>query len=339
MGNNDHADVHYWVDEHLALVAPPPDWHPDSVRGRALLQRRDARRWSAPARWKLAATVAVLVVVTAFVSPFSRALAQQLWQRFTVHRVDVVRSDVARDKGRGLDALRRALPTRVRDLDEAAERVGFVPRLPPAGTVSGTPDLSTAAPLSITTLVHVGEVERAVQSSDPDTTRPVPAEWEGTTLTMSLGPTVAAEWPDVTLVQGYLPSIAAAPPTDLTPLQPAILHGPLSAFYLSARLIYKAGRTSPGAPVAADGGMRDDRQVLSAASLLFGIRQDSHVGVREVQLQEGAATLVEDFGENGAVDRATLLWSATDRVYMLIGDATSRQRLVPIADAINAVRP
>src|SRR4249919_954048 len=81
-----------WVANRLATIEPR--WSPNLARGRELLDAKLAkprRYWT----WMAAAaTAAVCVAMLTF--PGTRALAQELWYRFVLNRVDVVRLDLSK---------------------------------------------------------------------------------------------------------------------------------------------------------------------------------------------------------------------------------------------------
>src|SRR5580658_4758926 len=82
-----------WVANRLATIEP--QWSPNLARGRELFDARLAgRRHSWPWMASAAATAAVCVAMLAF--PGTRALAQELWYRFVLNRVDAVRLDLSK---------------------------------------------------------------------------------------------------------------------------------------------------------------------------------------------------------------------------------------------------
>src|ERR1700687_4447862 len=81
-----------WVAKRLATIEP--QWSPNLTRGRVLLDARLAGRrhsWT----WKAAAGATAVVCVAVLALPGTRALAQELWHRFVLNRVDVVRLDIS----------------------------------------------------------------------------------------------------------------------------------------------------------------------------------------------------------------------------------------------------
>jgi len=115
-----HPETPQWTAARLAAVKPT--WEPDLVRARMLMRPR-----LAPERRRaLYAAVAVATaLIVAFVSPSGRAFAQDLWYRWFVTRVAVVRVDLSKiplDTSIRTDGLQQT----VSSLAEAAEKAGFV---------------------------------------------------------------------------------------------------------------------------------------------------------------------------------------------------------------------
>ena len=72
-----------------------PTWTPNLARARTAIDRATAPRRRAPA-YRLAAAAAVALVAAVLLAPSGRAFAQELWYRFFVTRVQVVRMDLSR---------------------------------------------------------------------------------------------------------------------------------------------------------------------------------------------------------------------------------------------------
>ena len=75
------------------------------------------------------------------------------------------------------------------------------------------------------------------------------------------------------------------------------------------------------------------RAVRARPTLLPGIAADDSVAIRDVKLHTGRATLIEDLGGNGQVERVSLLWSMPDRVYLLAGTIAA-DHAIAIADSV-----
>jgi hypothetical protein len=162
-----------WVANRLATIEP--QWSPNLARGRELLDARLARRrrswnWMAATA---AATAAVCVAVLAL--PATRAIAQELWYRFVLNRVDVVRLDLSR-LPLHVRVTTNGLEQSVQNLDEAEHKSGFRPYLPSPGVLSANPGITVTGPIAIEQTIHVRDLESAlgkVGASDVQ----VPAEW------------------------------------------------------------------------------------------------------------------------------------------------------------------
>src|SRR5713101_4961316 len=109
-----------WVANRLATIEP--QWSPNLARGRELLDARLAGRrhswtWIAAA----AATAAVCVAVLAL--PGTRAFAQEVWYRFVLSRVDVVRLDLSK-LPLHMQVTTNGLEQSVQNMDEAERQTG-----------------------------------------------------------------------------------------------------------------------------------------------------------------------------------------------------------------------
>ncbi len=124
-----------WVKERLAALEP--QWNPDFARGRQLLHAGLAK----PARpWPLmAAAAAIALCLAALALPQTRAFAQELWQRLTLHRVDVVRLDLS-DLPVRAKLTMSGMTQPLTGLDDAERKAGFRPSLPEAGVLPANPD-------------------------------------------------------------------------------------------------------------------------------------------------------------------------------------------------------
>lgn len=60
----------------------------------------------------------------------------------------------------------------------------------------------------------------------------------------------------------------------------------------------------------------------TAPVLLCGIREDEHVAISDVSLRNGNGTLIENYGEDGQIERVELLWGTGDRVSVFSGATT-----------------
>lgn len=75
------------------------------------------------------------------------------------------------------------------------------------------------------------------------------------------------------------------------------------------------------------------RRMAAAPALLFGIGLLDDVAIREVQMNGGPATVIEDFDDNGHSERVAVVWSVADRIYLLSGKV-GQEQAVAIANAV-----
>src|ERR1700688_1303366 len=140
---NNHEDR--WVANRLATIEP--QWSPNLARGRALLDARLAgRRHSWTGMAAAAATAAACVAVLAL--PGARALAQELWYRFVLNRVDVVRLDLSK-LPLHMQVTTNAVEQTVQNLDEAERKIGFRPNLPSPGVLIANPGITVTGPIAV----------------------------------------------------------------------------------------------------------------------------------------------------------------------------------------------
>jgi hypothetical protein len=294
-----------WVANRLATIEP--QWSPNLARGRALLGaglegRRHSWSWMAAA----VATAAVCVAVLAL--PASRAIAQELWSRFVLNRVDIVRLDLSK-LPLHMQVTTNGLEQDVQNLDEAERKAGFRPYLPALGALYANPGITVTGPLAVEQTIHVRDIESAlgkVGASDVQ----VPAEWEGIQLHTEIGPMVEENYPDnVHIVQ--------ARPIELSvPSGFALEHFAEVAFR-------SIGVSSWEARAMA-------QKFAAHPAWLLDIPSDAMVNVQELALRTGPALLIEDLDEKGVVKRATVVWSTRERMYSV--SSKNRELSVRIAD-------
>lgn len=315
MDNANASELAAWVDARLRAIDPPNTWRPDATSAR---MRVDARASSRPAYiplWTIWAGAGSLICLLFLISPASRATAAQMWQRLTIGRIEIARVnfDDLPDDATSLrleTIVRPDPPAVVRDIAEAQLRAGFVPRLPYSAL--GKPErLSTMGEVSIGTIVRVDDLRLALHRADVHD-EAVPDEWDGARLAMNLGPTVTAEWREISLMQGLPPDIVM--PADFN-------------FAAFARAVLRAAGMSRG-PAQQLG-----RRMAEAPSLLLGISLLDDVAVREMRINGAPATMIEDFDDNGNSERVAVIWSASDRIYLLSGKITDEDA-VAIATAV-----
>ena len=166
--------------------------------------------------------------------------------------------------------------------------------------------------MSFGTVVKTADLELALQRAGVSDAV-VREEWDGAQLAVHIGSTVMAEWNGVTLMQ-LLPAVLSTPPGfDLGAFATSVL-----------RAVGMNGETA----------QRFGRKLAAAPALLLGIAAQDAVTIREVNLHTGPATLIDEIGENGQVERVAVLWNVPDRVYILSG-AISAELATTVADSIN----
>lgn len=269
-----------WVRDRLN--AATPTWNADFARGHALLNARSA---AAKPQWfrRTAPVMATLALAVA-----GAAVSHEVWQRLTVSSVDVVRLDLSK-LPLDTQVTMHGPVSPVRDLDEAARNIGFVPHFP----ASYDPvKMSVVSPAMITQTVHV-EALRKLLPADVV----VPDDWDGKVLRASLGATLIAEFADgVNLLQ-------------TRPIEMLLPHGfPLERF---VETVFRAGGMT----------WREARTFAQKFAMhpswLLDIPQDEEATVREVHLNSGhPAVLVEDRNE-GKQERFSILFGTADRVYLI----------------------
>jgi hypothetical protein len=317
MGNRCEPPRPFSVEQMTILLDPPPDWRPDSEAALArLLVRMNVYRGPVLRRWMLWAFAAAGLCAAAFLVPSTRVLAQQLWQFLRVGRVQVVRFDLSNLPAEGSSLRARLLgqpapPSPARDPAEAAQRAGFVPRLPRPGVLSGAPRLSTMGAMSFGTVLRLSDIETLLRKAGV-TDQPIPAEWDGARLSVHSSPIVMADWPEITLMQALPLTVTMPAGFDLDVLFTAVLRG-LGLARRDAQRLAARMMTSP--------------------SIILPIDPEDDVTIREVALRSGTATLIES-REDGTVQRITLTWSVSDRLYVLSG-GVREEVLIAAANAID----
>jgi hypothetical protein len=317
MDNSNINELSQWVEDRTTLLAPPAHWEPDPKVARARFEARLRRRSALERYWLVGAVAASLLCAVLLVNPRTRALAQQLWQWITVGGIEVVRVDFDSlpEEARSLEPRlvnQPAPPHVVDDMQEAAQRVGFAPRLPRPGILSGTPQISILDSMLFVNVLKVADLELALQKAGVSD-EAIPRDWDGAQLTLQIGATVAAEWVDVMLIQGLPPVLSTPPGFDLGAFSTAVL-----------RAVGMKRETA----------RRFGHRMITEPALLLGIGTEGEVAIREVRLHTGPATLIEDFSDNGQLERVTILWSVPDRVYVLSG-AFSADLATAVANSID----
>jgi len=291
-----------WVANRLATIEP--QWSPNLARGRKLL---DARLEGRHHSWIwMAAAAAAVVCVVVLALPVTRALAQELWYRFVLNRVDAVRLDLSK-LPLHMHVTTNGLETSVQNTEEAERRAGFRPYLPSHGVPDANPALTVTGPILVEQTIHVRDIESAlgkVGASDVQ----VPAEWEGVQLRTEIGPIVAANYPDNV-------HILQAPPSELSvPSGLALEHFAEVAFRSIGVSLWESRAMA--------------QKFAAHPAWLLDIPPDAVVKVQEVELRAGPALLMEAFDEK----RATVIWSTSERMYSV--SSKDRELSMKIANAL-----
>jgi hypothetical protein len=296
-----------WVANRLATIEP--QWSPNLARGRELLDARLAERryaWT----WMAAAAATAAVCVAVLALPETRALAQELWFRLVLNRVDVVRLDLSK-LPLHMQVTTNGLEQSVKNIDEAERKTGFRPYLPSPGVLGATPEISVNGPIAVEQTIHVRDIESAlvkVGASDVQ----VPAEWEGIQLRTQIGPMVELNYPDNFHI------------LQARPIELCVASGfPLEHF---AEVAFR------GVGVSLWEARAMARKFAAHPAWFLDIPPDGLVNVREVALQAGPGLLIEDLNEKGAVKRVTVFRTTAERMYAV--SARDRELCIKIANAL-----
>jgi len=296
-----------WIADRLATLEP--HWSPNLARGRSLLASKLEKRHHS-LTWIAVATAVAAVCVAVLALPAARALAQQLWYRLILNRVEVVRLDLSKLPLQ-MQVTTNGLEQRVQDMEEAERKAGFRPYLPSPGVLPANPDITITGSLSIEQTIHVRDIESAlvkVGASDVQ----VPAEWEGVQLRTQIGPTVELNYPDgVHIVQ-------------TRPIELSVASGfPLEQF---AEVAFRSiGVSSWEARAMA-------KRFAADPAWLLDFPPGAAVDIREVSLHARPAMLIEEVDDRGAVKRVTVVRSTSERMYSV--SSGDRELSMKIADAL-----
>ena len=296
-----------WVANELATIEP--QWTPNLARGRELLDAKLAKRhrsWTGMA--VAAATAAVCVAV--LVSPGTRALAQELWYRFVLNRVDVVRLDLSKLPLQ-MQVTTNGLEQSVQGMEEAERKTGLKPYLPSLSVLRTNPGITITGPISVEQTIHVREIESALAKSGASDVQ-VPAEWEGIQLRTQIGPTLELNYPDGIHI------------LEARPFELSVASGfPLEHF---AEVAFRSiGVSSWEARAMA-------QRFAANPAWLLDLPPNALVNIQEVSLQAGPAMLIEEVDERGAVKRVTVVRSTSERMYSV--SSGNRELSMRIAEAL-----
>jgi hypothetical protein len=292
-----------FVETRLAALAPPAEWQPDTA---AALRRHHARRREEWRRgpgfwWKLAAAAAILLALA--LAPPTRALAQRLWRYVTVGRVEVMQLDldaIPNDSSlRGKIIQHPGKVIKVDGPESARAHLGFLPRLPRAGVLSSPPRLGVMGPVVYGITLKAADLRQLLHHAGLDG-ESVPPEWDGARILLQTSGTVMAEWPEPDTMLMQSPPLTMATPDNFD----------LRAF---TTLVLR------GLKVPRSEAERLGARMASAPAWMLPLDPEDKVGIREVALRTGPATMVYDYDTDhpDRIERLTLIWSVADRIYVL----------------------
>jgi len=295
-----------WVADRLTLIEPA--WSPDRVRARAMLAAGlNTHRRLSP--WALTAGAMAAVCVGALALPQTRALAQELWTRVALNRVEVVRVDLS-NLPLSAHVTSNGLEQGARDAAEAERLAGFKP-LFPASVLSASPKMSVTGPMVLEQTIHVSDIRSALTKLNATDVQ-VPDEWEGVTFSATIGPMLTANYPgEVQIIQARPFSLTM--PTGF----------PLKRF---AEVAFRSIGVS-----SRDAGAMATKFAANPAWLV-DIPSDELVGIQEMSLVSGEAVLYEEYNDNGGVARETVILSTPERVYAVM--SPNRDLSVKLASAL-----
>jgi len=197
------------------------------------------------------------------------------------------------------------------DMEEAARKAGFRPYLPSPAVLRANPSITITGPISVEQTIHVRDIESAlvrVEASDVQ----VPAEWEGIQLRTQIGPMVELNYADrVHILQAR-------------PMELSIASGfPLEHF---AEVAFRSiGVSSWEARAMA-------QRFAANPAWFLDIPPDAVVNIQGVSVQASPAMLIEELDDKGAVKRATVVRSTSERMYSVSSE--NRELSMKIADAL-----
>ena len=295
-----------WLIDKLATIKPA--WTPNPAPARealfARLEKPEARRAWLPLVGVVAAAFTLFAIFN------GRALAQDLWFYLFLNRIDVVRLDASRLP---FDTHVSSNPRvqAVEDLDQAGAKAGFWPKFPTLDTLDGKPLIGVIGQMTVQQQIDVPRLESALKLAGAGDVK-VPAQWQGLTLSMKVGPLVEMNY------KGQVEVLQARP------FELRIPNGfPLATF---AELALRAAGVSWWEARALA-----ERFAANPAWLL-DIPTEEAALVQEIQLRSGKALIVEDRSAHSTVERVTLLFHTADRVYSI--SAPNRELCVQVANSL-----
>jgi hypothetical protein len=303
-----------WVAARLAALTPT--WNPNPSRARAAIDGATAPRRHVPA-YRLAAAAAGALLAAVLLAPSGRAVAQELWYRLFLSRLEVVRLDLSRvpldtkisTNGAGQSAA---------SVEEASAIAGYTVELPPAAVLPGEPVLSVLQPVDLRQTIRRDKLSAALAAAGADDVD-VPAEWDGVTLRGTIGRTVVARYPG--------PTGTGRRPDDVTILQtPPIRLDLPPGFALDrfAEAIFRAGGLSWWEARTLG------QEYAAHPAWLLDVPEDGAVTVETLPLAGGTAIVIEEAADGGA--ETTVFVSRPWRLYAV--SSLSREKSLRVAEAL-----
>lgn len=301
-------DLDAWVNQRMAAANPPAEW-PDAASGRARLDQRLARRTPPRLVWA-AATAVLLASVVALPGP--RAAAQRLWDRTVLGRIQVLLVDGERAGLFEPDIYQRPDTQPVSSLEEAAEKAGFLARLPASGVFSVSPTYSVASVTAARIRVD-GPALRYLSERAGGSAADVPRSWDGAVLEFRIGPVIIADYDGVLLLQSLPFDLITPPDFDLG-------------------LFYRSAFQSMGMSEA-DAWARSADLRISPALLMAMPGEEADL-VREFRARSGNGVMIDEVYGDG---KTVAVWSGSDRVYALFPSTrdVSRDFIAKVANVLD----
>ena len=324
METSDDRAAAQWVDDRFAGVVVPSDQQPDPRRvfDRILARHEQRRRRRRTLLYAGCSAIAVLLVIGAL--PSTRLVAQRVWKKLQAATgVAVVREPEPDITAQGALHFEYTSPKEpaeeVRTVEEAAERAGFVPRLPnwrELGEQSGPGEMrlgvsgARSARIKINVL-RLRQVVRQQRNKDVD----IPDAWDGVELVSEISPTILAAFGnDHILLTQSLPFAVSVPAGfDLDQLWDLL---------------------DP-----------DWRRKFEPNKVAAALPPDVDVDVQQVTLKSGKGTLIKNNTDHETGTFAcffcpvqphelVLIWFVPDREYALRSDSLTAEEAIRLANAI-----
>jgi hypothetical protein len=289
-----------------------PSWTPDAGDGRARLNAArpvTARPW----RYGLAAAAVGLAVVA--LAPASCTLAQDLWHRVFVTRVDVLRVDLSRvPLDTHIGAIRPSPD--LGSIEAAAAAAGYQPHLPPLDVLPGVPVFTVIQPVEVRQTIRRAPLLAALKAAGASDVE-VPAGWDGVALRVVVGPSVVARYPG---------SLAGGAADDVEIVQMPPLRLEMPAGFPVARFAEAAFRAA-GLPSWE--ARRLAEEYAASPAWLTAAPEGSNIKLEKVALAAGGEAVVVDHLDGTGAPRTAVVVSRPTRLYTVLG--RDRERSLRIA--------